>query len=233
MRNPMVSRVVYSKRVHHLKMIKKVATAIRNEKKNSDKWNKLGKSNSFLEIYFSYSMIMSTTLECGGFYYLLKQISFLMEMFTNCGFIARGGIAIGDLYHKDGIVFGPVLIETINIEQNIAIYPRVMMTSKTLKEGVEIVDGINNLELRREYFKKVLKSYKNEIDEEFFYVDYLSQSEDFDFYKDYIYFLCNTKKIIEDAFIKIKDEHVLEKYKWLKKCLCEELSKRSLNYNDL
>lgn len=169
--------------VNNFEIIKKVATLIKKEKKNADKWNKSVKNNIFLENYFSDSIIMSSSLEFGGFYNLLKQVSFFMQMLIEYGFIARGGISIGDVYHKDGMIFGPALIEAVNIEQDIAIYPRVMMTSKTFKEGLYIDDNINSLEQRTEYFESVVKYYKNEIDEEFFYVDYLGQREEFDYPK--------------------------------------------------
>lgn len=219
--------------VNNFEIIKKVATLIKKEKKNADKWNKSVKNNIFLENYFSDSIIMSSSLEFGGFYNLFKQVSFFMQMLIEYGFIARGGISIGDVYHKDGMIFGPALIEAVNIEQDIAIYPRVMMTSKTFKEGLYIDDNINSLEQRTEYFESVVKYYKNEIDEEFFYVDYLGQREEFDYPSDYLKLLKNAKKIIEKAFKDIKDKHALEKYKWLKIYLCDKLLKMSLNYETL
>lgn len=219
--------------VNNFEKIHKIATAIRNEKKLTDKMNENVEDHSFLETYFSDSLIMSTDLRFGGFYFLLKQVSFLMQLFAEYGLVARGGIAVGDLYHCGGIVFGPALVEAVSIEQNIAIYPRVVMTGETFEECLKIYDGINDLQTREAYLRGMVRNYKNEIEEEFFYVDYLSQRDDFDYEYDYIKLLKATKTIVEDAFKNVMEKHIREKYIWLKKYLCENLPNGLADYNAL
>lgn len=218
---------------NNFEKILEIATMIKREKKSTDKLNKITNSNDFVETYFSDSLIMSTDLRFGGFFYLLKQISFLMQLLAEFGMVARGGIAVGDLYHDGGIVFGPALVEAVFIEQNIAIYPRVVMTKNTFEECVRTYDDINDLEQREFYLRGMVRNYKNEIDEEFFYVDYLGQNDDSESICDYNDLMTKTKAIIENAFKSITDKHIREKYIWLKKYLCEKLPKGLADYNAL
>jgi hypothetical protein len=41
------------------------------------------------------------------------------------GFLTRGGIAVGQLHHRQNVVFGPALVEAVNLERE-AIYPRLI-----------------------------------------------------------------------------------------------------------
>lgn len=49
------------------------------------------------------------------------------------GFLCRGAIACGDLYHKDGIVFGGGLVKAYKAETSQAIYPRILLDSRTVE----------------------------------------------------------------------------------------------------
>ncbi len=49
------------------------------------------------------------------------------QMLLECGFLCRGAIAFGRLYHRDGILFGDGLIEAYRREKNQAVYPRVIL----------------------------------------------------------------------------------------------------------
>jgi len=44
------------------------------------------------------------------------------------GFLVRGGVAVGNLYHAENIVFGKAFLEAYSIESKIAIYPRVVIS---------------------------------------------------------------------------------------------------------
>lgn len=46
------------------------------------------------------------------------------------GVLSRGGIAVGDLYHQDGIIFGPALNNAYELENSIAIYPRIVLSEE-------------------------------------------------------------------------------------------------------
>jgi hypothetical protein len=44
------------------------------------------------------------------------------------GFLVRGGITLGDLHHRDNVVFGPAMNEAVQIEQREAVYPRILVS---------------------------------------------------------------------------------------------------------
>jgi hypothetical protein len=45
------------------------------------------------------------------------------------GFLVRGGITMGDLYHDPNVIFGPALIEAVELEKE-AIYPRLLCSAR-------------------------------------------------------------------------------------------------------
>jgi hypothetical protein len=50
------------------------------------------------------------------------------------GYFMRGAIVKGTLYHDDKIAFGDALIRAYNIEQNIAVYPRIILTREVVTD---------------------------------------------------------------------------------------------------
>ena len=49
------------------------------------------------------------------------------------GFLLRGGITVGELYHANGVVFGKGLVDAYRLESTTAIYPRVILSPKVLE----------------------------------------------------------------------------------------------------
>src|SRR5690606_9817235 len=49
------------------------------------------------------------------------------------GFLCRGAIACGELYHKEGIVFGGGLVDAYKTETSQAIYPRILFDRRTVE----------------------------------------------------------------------------------------------------
>jgi hypothetical protein len=49
------------------------------------------------------------------------------------GFLIRGGIALGGLYHSSGIVFGEALIEAYRVEREVAVNPRVVFSPTVVR----------------------------------------------------------------------------------------------------
>lgn len=57
----------------------------------------------------------------------------LSQLLIKKGFLCRGAIVCGELYHKNGIVFGNGLVEACNNEKTLAKYPRVILDSQTVE----------------------------------------------------------------------------------------------------
>lgn len=63
------------------------------------------------------------------------------------GFLTRGGVALGKLYHSDGVVFGPAMIEAHDLESKTSVYPRVVVSPTALARPDVLKD---NMLLRRD-----------------------------------------------------------------------------------
>jgi hypothetical protein len=49
------------------------------------------------------------------------------------GFLTRGAIVSGDLYHKGAIVLGPALVDAYQLESKKALYPRILVSNEILR----------------------------------------------------------------------------------------------------
>lgn len=58
-------------------------------------------------------------------------------MLFSCGFFARGAITKDQLSHDEKIVFGKALVRAYSLEQKVAIFPRIILSS-------EVVEDIEN-----------------------------------------------------------------------------------------
>lgn len=79
--------------------------------------------------------------------------------------LVRGGISYGRLYHRDGVVFGPAMVDAYLLESKVANYPRVVIAPAVYKQAVshkflaatraevllQDVDGVRHLN----YFTKM------------------------------------------------------------------------------
>jgi hypothetical protein len=70
-------------------------------------------------------------------FFLEKLIAFIAWNAFQSRLLIRGGIAVGDLYHKAGIVYGPALVEAYNLENALANYPRAPLGPSITSEGIE------------------------------------------------------------------------------------------------
>jgi hypothetical protein len=63
---------------------------------------------------------------------MASRIALIARSALERGFLIRGGITIGQLYHSDGIVFGPALVRAVHLESKLAVYPRVIFDPESL-----------------------------------------------------------------------------------------------------
>jgi hypothetical protein len=65
---------------------------------------------------------------------ILNQISLYVGVIAasaiKLGFLIRGGVAKGKLYHADGVVFGEALVRAYKLESQVAVYPRVIVSDE-------------------------------------------------------------------------------------------------------
>lgn len=80
---------------------------------------------------FSDSIVVSELVE--GDFNIRRMVgyaSFLFTQFLEKKILIRGGIAVGNLHHKDGVVFGPALVDAYKLESELAFYPRIVITQE-------------------------------------------------------------------------------------------------------
>ena len=66
---------------------------------------------------------------------LFKILAWATDMLLHAGFLVRGGVALGALHHAHNVIFGPALIEAVNLEK-LANNPR-LLCSVRLAEFLE------------------------------------------------------------------------------------------------
>src|SRR5262245_29297185 len=74
---------------------------------------------------FSDNVVISAPIVGEMVAYMVGSVAAIQIATLNMGFLLRGGIAIGDIYHDDEVVFGPALNRAYELESEIADYPRV------------------------------------------------------------------------------------------------------------
>lgn len=72
-------------------------------------------------IVISYPQVSSMPVE-SILWSLIKNISNIAALALEKGFLIRGGVSSGMLYHRDGIVFGPALVEASDYKNKLEIF---------------------------------------------------------------------------------------------------------------
>ncbi|HTH95465.1 MAG TPA: hypothetical protein VL550_09540 [Rhodocyclaceae bacterium] len=82
---------------------------------------------------FSDSIVISiNSRERTCIHSMIEVATQLQKDFMQIGILTRGGIALGKMFHKDGILFGPAMVEAYTLESEIAVYPRVVVSEKAV-----------------------------------------------------------------------------------------------------
>lgn len=88
--------------------------------------------------YFSDSLVITLPYEEKEFDAKLKIVIYLTANLLSAlamnSFFVRGGIAIGNMYHKKNIFFGPAFLEAHDLESKKAVNPRVIFSNKIMEE---------------------------------------------------------------------------------------------------
>ncbi|POS00675.1 hypothetical protein Q361_1324 [Flavobacterium croceum DSM 17960] len=105
------------------------------QKKGVDKFDIRGKTNS---TSFSDSIVVSVKTDNNineMTSTLIVNLAYIGSVLMEQGILIRGGITIGDIIHNEkGTVFGQGLIEAYMLEAKSAIYPRIILSDKLIKE---------------------------------------------------------------------------------------------------
>lgn len=75
--------------------------------------------------FFSDSFVLS--MQTDQVIYLVREAGYLCRHLLSLGFPCRGAIVMGSLYHHGRIVVGPAMVRAYQLEQSVAVYPRVIL----------------------------------------------------------------------------------------------------------
>jgi hypothetical protein len=79
---------------------------------------------------FSDCLAISTEASEKGLMNLLFHLRAIAFRLLKLGYLLRGGITEGAVYHEDEKIVGPALVDAYKLEKNVAIYPRIIVDSK-------------------------------------------------------------------------------------------------------
>lgn len=65
---------------------------------------------------------------------IIQFASYLAWLLLHKGVLSRGGIAVGKLHHKNGIIYGPALNTAYELESQVAIYPRIILEHDSISK---------------------------------------------------------------------------------------------------
>lgn len=188
----------------------------------------LGKLNIIYEIYntheftqfdtptitqFSDSIVISIQFiqEDAVFFFLLR-LKMLIQKLAEKQILCRGGISVGNLYHKDQTICGPALIEAYKLESKIANYPRVILHQEIL-EIAKRYKGAQNTIKQVELYLMDIVGYDSD---GFYYIDYLNNIEtEHGTEKEITDYFSKIRDMVEQ-FICHKDINLRSKYVWLR-----------------
>lgn len=123
-----------------------------------------------------YSFPLDGIKELGSgpiFFYLVGQASSIFLLALELGCLIRGGITIGQLYHKKHVVFGPALVEAYELESKHAKSPRILISDSAMEfvdrhpfVGID-EDGCSFLDYLNAAYQDALKAGREKGDDKF------------------------------------------------------------------
>lgn len=88
---------------------------------------------------FSDSIVLSVTLNARAISSLVTSLLFLSRGAAELGSYVRGGVCQDLLCHEEDLCFGPALIAAYDLDQKVALYPRIVVTPDAY-EAIATVD---------------------------------------------------------------------------------------------
>jgi hypothetical protein len=88
----------------------------------------------FLEVQFgAFSDHFVWSLPAAFSYRILSIAVHLILDLLRGGFLTRGAIVLKDLYHRDNVIFGPALLQAVEMEEGEAFYPRILISETAVE----------------------------------------------------------------------------------------------------
>ena len=156
---------------------------------------------------FSDSIVISYPKELSigcGLFHLLIDVTHLCLDLLEANILVRGGITYGKMYHSEKVCFGPAMIRAYEMEENLAVYPRIIV------EQNAILTAFLHMPEEDHYYINNLLSNNGD----YYYLDFLSQCSEFDDEESYIIYMKKVKYFIETQLKMNHDPKISQKYIW-------------------
>lgn len=164
---------------------------------------------------FSDSVVLSYSLdEESGVFSMINEIALTVISLAFRGYLLRGAVTIGQLYHDDRHVIGPAMVTAVEMESKIACFPRVIVDATVVQLARRYPREGHSADEEERY----VRGFINEDRDGHLFIDYISWdavvaeagAED----ADYPAYLARLSTMIKLG-LKHKDVRVVEKYLWL------------------
>lgn len=166
---------------------------------------------------FSDSIIFSVPLDRVNldnlFFSLLPLVWLQADMLMIYKVLMRGGLAYGDIYHNDKMVFGTAVNRAYELESQIAIYPRIVIDNSVLDFFNTHHKMLKNDQAWQNDWQQVQKLMKKDSDG-INYVNYIEGSAT-EYEDNYPIFIQHVKQLV--AEYQHRPVHIKQKYDWLLK----------------
>jgi len=172
---------------------------------------------------FSDSLVVSYRIdEPSAVFWLLNSISFIIINLAVRGFLVRGGVAVGKLYHTDDMILGPGMNRAYELESKHATYPRVIIDQSVFEIASRFHAPQHSPQAELNYINADLI----EDQDGFKFIDYLSFSAVVEITGmeevEYAFYLPKICEILEEG-LKHESNSVVEKHLWLHRQYVREL----------
>lgn len=164
---------------------------------------------------FSDSIIISFLInEKSEVFYTLIELLHLTMGLLGYGFVIRGCVVVGKCFHNKTRVFGPTIIQAIELEKE-AKFPRIIIDKKVLEIGCKNHSNHHSLEDELFYLKHLVKKD----DDDQWYLNYFSSAlSEVDDESQQFSYIQSLESLIRSNLIKYcNDESVFYKYDWMKR----------------
>lgn len=122
------------------------------------------------------SLIISRNVEeQGGIFYMLSDCAYAIHLLIHHGFLCRGAIKLGPMYHKGSIMFGPGYVEAYRAEEA-QVLP-IVTFEKVLFEVARHFPGLVNMG-QGDWVEGYLKKNCKQLTDDVFYLDYFTDHDD-------------------------------------------------------
>lgn len=206
-----------SERIHNaLKRIHKIVE--RNYSKGISNGTEFGIEVST----FSDNAVISYPAKEDNLFFLIIELIHLQLDLVIEGVLIRGGITIGDLYHDKDVVYGPAMVQAYEMENRIAVYPRIVVDVKAIVSYIEGIHGDTDA------VKEIFALLRQDSDDLFF-VDILNQSQEIYPEKRYYEWLTRIRAIIIEG-LRNPNLYIRVKYQWLRNYFNKIVNNANYNY---